>query len=71
MYIVVFQSLMSLRCRSNAFPFSIKCFRHVVVPVGFLVITILSQYNNKNIESIAIIDIINVCILSFFKVEGA
>ena len=53
------------RCRSNAFLLWVECFRHVVVPVGFLIITILSQYNNKNIESIAINDIIKVCILSF------
>ena len=52
----------------NAFLLWIKCFAHVVVPVGFLMITILSKYNSKNIESIAITDIINVCKLSFFKV---
>ena len=50
----------------NALILWIKCFTHVVVPVGFLMITILSQYNSKNIESIAINVIINVWILAFF-----
>ena len=36
--------------RCNALILWIKCFAHVVVPVGFLMITILSQYNSKNIE---------------------
>ena len=54
--------------RCNALILWIKCFAHVVVPVGFLMITILSQYNSKNIESIAINVIINVWILAFFKV---
>ena len=52
--------------RCNALILWIKCFAHVVVPVGFLMITILSQYNSKNIESIAINVIINVWILAFF-----
>ena len=68
MYIVVFPSLMCLVDVSNAFLLWMKCFTHVVVPVGFLTITILSQYNSKNIESVAINVIMNVCILSFFKV---
>ena len=50
----------------NALILWIKCFAHVVLHVGFLVITILSQYNSKNIESIAINVIINVCISRFF-----
>ena len=54
--------------RCNALILWIKCFAHVVVPVGFLMITILSQYNSKKIESIAINDIINVCKLSIFKI---
>ena len=54
--------------RCNALILWIKCFAHVVVPDGFLMITILSQYNSKNIESIAINVIIYVCILAFFKV---
>ena len=52
--------------RCNALILWIKCFAHVVVPVGFLMITILSQYNSKNIESIAVNVIINVWILAFF-----
>ena len=62
---------MSVNCRFTKFkvPSSrckalllwIKCFAHDVVPVGFLIITILSKYNSKNIESVAITDIINVC----------
>ena len=53
---------MSVNCRftkfkvpcshCNAFLLWIKCFAHDVVPVGFLMITILSKYNSKNIESI-------------------
>ena len=54
--------------RCNALILRIKCFTHVVVPDGFLMITILSQYNSNNIESIAINVIINVWILAFFKV---
>ena len=54
--------------RFNAFLLWIKCFAHDVVPVGFLMITVLSKYNSKKIESIAITEIINVCKLSFFKV---
>ena len=54
--------------RCNALILWIKCFTHVVVPDGFLMITILSQYNSKNIESIAINVTIKVCILAFFKV---
>ena len=54
--------------RCNALILWIKCFAHVVVPVGFLMITMLSQYHSKNIESIAINVIINLCILAFFKV---
>ena len=50
--------------RCNALILWIKCFAHVVVPVGFLMITILSQYNSKNMESIAINVIINVRILA-------
>ena len=60
---------LSLRCRvhsCNALILWIKCFAHVVLYVGFLVITILSQYISKNIESIAINVIINVCISRFF-----
>ena len=52
--------------RYNALILWIKCFAHVVLYVGFLVITILSQYNSKNIESIAINVTINVCISRFF-----
>ena len=52
--------------RYNALILWIKCFAHVVLHVGFLVITILSQYNSKNIESIAINVTINVCISRFF-----
>ena len=52
--------------RCNALILWIKCFAHAVVPVGFLMITILSQYNSKNIESIAVNVIINVWILAFF-----
>ena len=52
--------------RCNALILWIKCFAHVVVPVGFLMITILSQYNSKNIVCIAINVIINVWILPFF-----
>ena len=54
--------------RCNALILWIKCFAHVVVPVGFVMVTILSQYNSKNIESIAINVIINVRILVFFHV---
>ena len=54
-----------LRC--NAFLLWSKSFAHVVVPVGFPMITISSKYNSKNIESIAITEIINVCKLSSFK----
>ena len=54
--------------RFNALVLWINCLAHVVVPVGFLMITILSQYNSKNIESIVINVIINVCILAFFQV---
>ena len=35
--------------RCSALILWIKCLAHVVVPVGFLMITILSQYNSKNI----------------------
>ena len=52
--------------RCNVFLLWIKCFAHVVVPVGFLMIAILSQYYTKNIESIAVNVIINVWILAFF-----
>ena len=52
--------------RYNALILWIKCFAHVVVLVGFLMITILSQYNSKNTESIVINVIINVWILAFF-----
>ena len=54
--------------RSNAFRLWIKCFAHDVVPVGFLMITILSKDDGKNIKSIAITDIINVSKVKFFKV---
>ena len=50
----------------NALILWIKCFAHVVVPGGFLMITILSQYNSKNTECIAINVIINGWILPFF-----
>ena len=45
--------------RCNTLILRIKCFTHVVVSNGFLMITILSQYNSKKIESIAINVIIN------------
>ena len=48
--------------RCNALILRIKRIAHVVV-VGFLMITILSQYKSKNIESIAI-NIINAWILA-------
>ena len=51
--------------RCNALILGIKCFAYVVVLVGFLMITILSQYKSKNIESIAINVIINAWILAF------
>ena len=51
--------------RCNALILWINCLAHVVVPVGLLMITILSQYNSKNIESIVINVIINVWILAF------
>ena len=51
--------------RCNALILRIKRIAHVVVPVGFLMITILSQYKSKNIESIAINVIINAWILAF------
>ena len=54
--------------RCNALILRIKCFTHVVVPNGFLMITVLSHYNSKNIGSIAINVVINVWILVFFKV---
>ena len=52
--------------RCSALILWIKCFAHVVLYAGVLVITILSQYNSQNIESIAINVIINVWISRFF-----
>ena len=52
--------------RCNALILWIKSFTHVVVPDGFLMIPILPQYNSKNIDSIAVNVIIDVCILAFF-----
>ena len=54
--------------RCNALILRFKCVAHVIVPDAFLMITILSQYNSKNVESIAINVIIDVWILAFFKV---
>ena len=70
MHIGVFPGLRCLCSRYNALILWIKCFAHVILYVGFLVITILSQYNSKNIEFIEINVIVNVWISGVFLSLG-